>query len=143
MALPGVWFVESGVVWHDPSAIQRAVWKGTLIIAVSVAFMLFSLYSIAVRGGWLARYRMLAVLGGWVILLMVQMAYVASSSTIVYGVYYNATSNSYIYYTAPNPAAVPVVGVIFVTAVVAIASFLIAYVRDQAVRMGRRRYAQL
>ena len=128
--------------WHDPSLLERVVWAGTAVIAISIVFCLFALYSTMVRTGWVARHRMLVILGGWVLVFMIQLAYIATNPVVVYGVFYNVTSRGFEYSTTPNPVLTPVIGVTLSTGVVTIASFLTGYLRDQVVRM-RRRYAQL
>ena len=128
--------------WHDPSLLERVVWVGTAVIAISIVFSLFALYSTMVRTGWVARHRMLVILGGWALVFTIQLAYIATNPVVVYGVFYNVTSRGFEYSTTPNPVLTPVIGVTLATGVVTVASFLTGYLRDQVVRM-RRRYAQL
>jgi hypothetical protein len=130
--------VAVGVVWHDPGVIQREVWAGTVIVAVSVAFSIFSLYSTAVKRGWLRGVkRYVVLLGGWTVLFTIQLSYLSSHYIIVYGVLYNETTSSFSYTTVENPMWFPVLAVTVSTAVVAIGSFLIGLIYDYYSKMAR------
>ena len=118
------------MVWYDPTLIQREVWVGTAVVSASVAFTVFSLYATLSRSSWLRRYRLVVVLTGWVILFAVQLAYLSSSSTILYGVYYDEVLGNYIHYTTSNPMGPAVVGVTVATAVVCIATSILAVVEE-------------
>jgi len=118
------------VVWYDPTLIQREVWVGTAVVSASVAFTVFSLYATLSRSSWLRRYRLVVVLTGWVILFAVQLAYLSSSSTILYGVYYDEVLGNYIHYTTSNPMGPAVAGVTVATAVVCMATSVLAVVEE-------------
>ena len=127
-----------GVVWHDPGVIQREIWVGTVIVAVSVAFSIFSLYSTAVKRGWLRGVkRYVVLLGGWILLLTFQLSYLSSHYVVVYGVLYNETTSSFSYAVVENPMWFPVLVVTVSTAVVAIGSFLIGLIYDYYSKMAR------
>ena len=127
-----------GVVWHDPGVIQREVWAGTVIVAVSVAFSIFSLYSTAVKRGWLRGVkRYVVLLGGWIVLFTIQLSYLSSHYIVIYGVLYNETTSSFSYAVVENPMWFPVLVVTVSTAVVAIGSFLIGLIYDYYSKMAR------
>jgi len=125
------------VVWHDPSAIQREVWVGTVVVIASVLFTVLVLYSAMATSGWVRKHRLLLVLGAWAILFAVQLAYVATSETVFYGVYYDETTGEYTYYTAVNPMVVPVAAITVATAVVMVAFVLYIVLVDWGRRLGR------
>jgi hypothetical protein len=126
-----------GVVWHDPGVIQGEIWVGTVIVAVSVAFSIFSLYSTAVKRGWLRGVkRYVVLLGGWILLLTFQLSYLSSRYVVVYGVLYDEATSSFSYATVENPMWLPVLAVTVSTAVVTIGSFLIGLIYDYYSKMA-------
>jgi hypothetical protein len=128
------------VVWHDPTLIQREVWVGTGIIVASMVFTIFSLYSLVIKR-WLRGYsKFVVILGSWLALFAVQLTYISAHSVVVYGVYYNETSGEYVYATAPNPMAIPVVAIMVATAIAVIASVLVAHNYEIYRRIIRRAY---
>lgn len=128
------------VVWHDPNVVQREVWVGTVIIVVSIVFMLFSLYALLVRRRLRGYLKFIVVLGGWIVLFAVQLAYISTHSVVVYGVYYNETDVTYVYAVAQNPMVIPVATVTIATAIVVIASILVSHLYEVYGRMWRRIY---
>ena len=125
------------VVWHDPGAVQREVLYGSAVIVASIVFTIFSIYATAFRTRFAGYRGVVVVFGGWLILFTVQLAYIASRATIVYGVSFNATSGEFTYSTAENPMALPVALITIATAVAVIASLLIMYSRVQFERLRR------
>jgi hypothetical protein len=128
------------VVWHDPNVVQREVWVGTVIIVVSIVFMLFSLYALLVKRRLRGYLKFIVVLGGWIVLFAVQLAYISTHSVIVYGVYYNETDATYVYAVAQNPIIIPVATVTIATAIVVIASILVSHLYEVYGRIWRRIY---
>jgi len=128
------------IVWHDPTAIQREVLLGTVVIVVSLVFSIFSIYSTVYRTRFRGYRKFVVLLGGWVVLFAFQLAYLASRATIIYGVAFNVTSGEIVYATTGNPMALPVAAVTILTAVTVIASLLIAHTREQYGRLTRLVY---
>ena len=90
------------VVWHDPNIIRSEVIHGTMLIIASIAYIMFAVFF---AGKLRRRVRWILVLGAMIILLAVQLAYLSSSSVIVYGVYFDETTKTYQYSTMSNPVA--------------------------------------
>jgi hypothetical protein len=90
------------VVWHDPNIIRAEVLYGTALIIASIAYIIFAVFF---AGKIRRRVRWILTLGAMIILLAVQLAYLSSSSVIIYGVYYNETTGTFQYSTMNNPAA--------------------------------------
>jgi glucan phosphoethanolaminetransferase (alkaline phosphatase superfamily) len=90
------------VVWHDPNIIRSEVLYGTMLIIASIAYIIFAVFF---AGKLRRRVRWILTLGAMIILLAVQLAYLSSSSVIVYGVYYDEITRTFQYSTMNNPAA--------------------------------------
>lgn len=90
------------VVWHDPNIIRSEVLYGTILIIASIAYIIFAVFF---AGKLRRRVRWIFTLGAMIILLAIQLAYLSSSSVIVYGVYYDETTRTFQYSTMNNPAA--------------------------------------
>jgi len=129
-----------GVVWHDPTVIQNEVWTGTAVIAASLSFSLFALYSTLIRR-WLRGYlKFVVVIGGWLVLFAVQLAYIASRGTIVYGVFYDEVTGEVSYAVAENPMVLPVAFTAVATAVVSVMSALISHLYEVYARAWKRAF---
>jgi len=90
------------VVWHDPNIVRSEVMYGTALVIASIAYIIFAMFF----AGMLRRkVRWILVLGAMIILLAAQLAYLSSSSIIIYGVYYDEATRTYQYSTMNNPAA--------------------------------------
>jgi glucan phosphoethanolaminetransferase (alkaline phosphatase superfamily) len=90
------------VVWHDPNIIRTEVIHGTMLVIASIAYIMFAVFF---AGKLRRRVRWILVLGAMIILLAVQLAYLSSSSIIVYGVYYDEITRTFQYSTVNNPVA--------------------------------------
>ena len=124
--------------WSNPSVIQTEVFFGSLIIIVSIAYMVFttivSFYP--PRSGLLSGLkRFIVVIAGWIIVFVMQLAYISSRGVLVYGVVYNSTTGDFTYLTARNPMEVPVTAVMFVTAMYVLGLILIVYSMEQYKRV--------
>lgn len=90
------------VVWHDPNIIRSEVLYGTVLVIASIAYIMFAVFF---AGKLRRRVRWILTLGAMIILLAVQLAYLSSSSVIVYGVYFDEVTRTFQYSTMNNPAA--------------------------------------
>jgi len=93
------------VVWHDPNIIRSEVLYGTILIIASIAYIIFAVFF---AGKLRRRVRWIFTLGAMIILLAIQLAYLSSSSVIVYGVYYDETTRTFQYSTMNNPTVISV-----------------------------------
>jgi phosphoribosylcarboxyaminoimidazole (NCAIR) mutase len=116
------------------------VWIGTVIIVASIAFTLFVLYALLIRRMIRSYLKFIVVLGGWIALFAVQLAYLSAHSVIVYGVYYDEADGTYLYSMTRNPMAVSVAAVTIATAIVVNASLLVSHLYEVYGEIYRRMY---
>jgi len=129
--------MSTTVVFYDPGAISKAVWFGSAITAVSVVFIALSIYGSIVRPIKFFKIPF-AILLLWLILFIAQVGYIATYPVIIYAVVYNATSNSFVTYTARNPVLPGVVAVTIITALTAIIVIIF-----QTVYGGAKKYLEV
>lgn len=103
------------VVWHDPNMVRTEVMYGTLLIIASIAYIIFAIF-FAERLKRTVRW--VLTLGVLIVLLAIQLAYLSSSSVIIYGVFFNETTGAYQYSTMKNPIAEGVVASTIITFIV-------------------------
>ena len=125
------------VVLYDPGAISKAVWIGSAIIAASVVFTALCIYSSVARSIRFFKMPVVTLLS-WLILFIAQMSYIATYPAIIYAVVYNATSNSFVTYTARNPILPGVVATTIITALTAIIVIIF-----QTVYGGAKKYLEV
>jgi glucan phosphoethanolaminetransferase (alkaline phosphatase superfamily) len=88
---------------------------GTLLIIASIAYIIFAIF-FAERLKRTVRW--VLTLGVLIVLLAIQLAYLSSSSVIIYGVFFNETTGAYQYSTMKNPIAEGVVASTIITFIV-------------------------
>ncbi|WP_448577132.1 hypothetical protein [Thermosphaera sp.] len=127
--------VDDPVVWHDPSVVQNHVLYGATLISTSIAYTILSAFMVLhpprrLRG----MVRIIAILTGWLILLTMNLAYVSSYSTIVYGIGFDINTGEHIYHVAENPTTIPILAVTIATSIIILSIVLYAILSEE----GRR-----
>ena len=127
------------VVWHDPNIIRSEVLYGTMLVIASIAYIMFAAFF---AGKLRRRVRWILTLGAMIILLAVELAYLSSSSVIVYGVYYDEITRTFQYSTMNNPAANAVMASAIMTLIIG-GAMTAYYIFEESVeslgRIPRRR----
>ena len=122
------------VVWHDPNLVRTEIMYGTLLIIASIVYIMFAIFF----AGRLRRtVRWVLTLGVMIALLAIQLAYLSSSSVIIYGVFFNETTGAYQYSTMKNPIAEGVVASTIITFIVGGVMTAYYIFEESAERLGR------
>jgi len=114
--------------------VRMEVMYGTLLIIASIAYIIFAIFF----AGRLRRtVRWVLTLGVMIVLLAIQLAYLSSSSVIIYGVFFNETTGTYQYSTMKNPVAEGVVASAIITFIIGGAMTAYYIFEESAERLGK------